>query len=67
MIALKKEEVNQKISELILENFIVYSVQKFSSNVIEKLLEQNTEAMNSILISSLMHDYSNELFYLLSD
>lgn len=63
----KKKEINQTICELILENFIVYSVQKFSSNVIEKLLEQNTEEMNSILIDSLMYDYSNELFYLISD
>ena len=46
VLKLKYAEINKLISEQLMSDLINLSKQKFSSNVIEKCLEFNTNQMN---------------------
>ena len=49
-----------------MSNIILLSMQKFSSNVIEKCLEYNTKEANRSMVECIMRDPS-KYFMLLSD
>jgi pumilio RNA-binding family len=46
VLKLKNQQVNQYISKELMSDIFNLSMQKFSSNVIEKCLEHNTKETN---------------------
>ena len=61
VLKLKIEKINEVISTELMNDFITFSKQKFSSNVIEKCLEYNTQQMNMVMVECLI---SNEAKFL---
>ena len=66
VLKLKYSEINKIISEQLMSELINLSKQKFSSNVIEKCLEFNTNQMNEQIVHCLMSN-KNQYFNLLID
>ena len=66
VLKLKYSEINKIISEQLMSELINLSKQKFSSNVIEKCLEFNTNQMNEQVVHCLMSN-KNQYFNLLID
>ena len=66
VLKLKIEEINEIISRELMTDLIAFSKQKFSSNVIEKCLEFNTQSTNFAMVECLMNNEA-EYFNLLGD
>lgn len=51
---MRVKEVNLIISQELMSNIVLLSMQKFSSNVIEKCLEYNTKEVNRQMVDCIM-------------
>lgn len=66
VLKLRIESINKQISQRILSDYVYFSKQKFSSNVIEKCLEYNTDKTNQEIVRTIMIDQSSNVYTLLS-
>lgn len=66
ILKLKIDGVNAMISQKLLSQYVHFSKQKFSSNVIEKCLEYNAEATNDEIVRTIMIGHPESIYSLIS-
>jgi Pumilio-family RNA binding repeat len=66
ILRMRVERISAIVNQALISDLVGLSMQKFSSNVIEKCLEYNSEVMNKGVVTELIKD-SQQLMSLLSD